>query len=62
MNYGSETKKKVNYSGAVAKARLMVGLGMLFAGLYLGFFSAGAGVGFGFLSVMASPFVMIAER
>jgi hypothetical protein len=62
MNYGAEKTIKTNVSARVEKVRLLLGLAMMFSGLYFGFFSAGVGESLGFLSVMASPFVMIADK
>jgi hypothetical protein len=46
----------------VEKFRIIMGLLMMFAGLYFGFFTAGASEGLGLLAVMASPFVMITDK
>ena len=58
----AETLGTTDYSKAFEKARLLLGLVMLFAGLYFGLFSVGAGEGLGFLTVMASPFVMLTDK
>ncbi len=58
----AETIGTTNYSAVFEKARILLGLVMLFAGLYFGLFTAGAGEGLGFLTVMASPFVMLTDK
>jgi hypothetical protein len=58
----AETLGTANFSKAFEKARLLLGLGMLLAGLYFGLFSVGAGEGLGLLTVMASPFVMLTDK
>jgi len=62
MNYGAEKTSKTNVSTFIEKVRLMLGLAMMFSGLYFGFFSVGVGESLGLLSVMASPFVMVADK
>ena len=62
MNYGVEKTSKTNVSTLIEKVRLMLGLIMMFSGLYFGFFSVGVGESLGLLSVMASPFVMVADK
>lgn len=58
----AETIGTTNYSAVIEKGRILLGLVMLFAGLYFGLFSVGAGEGLGFLSVMASPFMMLSDK
>jgi predicted RND superfamily exporter protein len=41
---------------------LLLGFLIMTAGLYFGLFTTGAGEGLGFLALMASPFVMVADR
>ena len=62
MNYGAEKTSKTNFATVIEKLRLMLGLVMMFSGLYFGFFSAGVGESLGLLSVMASPFVMVVDK
>jgi hypothetical protein len=62
MNYGAEKTGKAKMATVSEKIRLMLGLIMMFSGLYFGFFSVGVGESLGLLSVMASPFVMVADR
>jgi hypothetical protein len=62
MNYEVEKTRKANVSAGVEKARLMLGLVMLFTGLYFGYFSVGISESLGLMSFMASPFVMIADK
>ena len=62
MYYGVETAATTFYSTAFEKARLLLGLVMMISGLYFGLFSVGAAEGLGFLTVMASPFVMLTDK
>jgi hypothetical protein len=62
MNYAAETKRNRNFARLSEKVRLVLGLMMMFSGLYVGVISGGAGEGLGLLSVMISPFVMIADK
>lgn len=62
MNCAIGITKQPNFSTLVEKSRLMLGLIMMFLGLYFGLFTVGIGEGLGFLSVMASPFVMVADK
>ena len=62
MKYEVERTRKANVSAGVEKIRLMLGLVMLFTGLYFGFFSIGISESLGLMSFMASPFVMIADK
>jgi len=62
MNYEGEKTRNANVSAGFEKVRLMLGLVMLFTGLYFGFFSVGIGESLGLMSFMASPFVMIADK
>jgi len=62
LNGAAETVRKTGDPRFIEKFRVILGVLMMFAGLYFGFFTAGASEGLGFLSAMASPFVMVTER
>jgi hypothetical protein len=62
MSYAAEMERKTNIPTFIEKVRLLLGLAMLFSGLYFGFYSEGVGEGLGFLSFMAAPFVMLTDR
>lgn len=62
MSCAVEMVKPPNFSTISERFRLMLGLVMVFAGLYFGLFSVGIGEGLGILSVMASPFVIVADK
>ena len=62
MNCVSEIRMQTIDSDKVGKLRLLFGILMLISGLYFGLFSVGIGEGLGFLSVLASPFVMVADK
>jgi hypothetical protein len=55
-------QRKTNNPTFIEKFRLIFGFFMLILGLYFGVFSTGIGVSLGFLSFMASPFVMITDK
>ena len=58
----AETMRKTSDPRFIEKFRMILGVLMMFAGLYFGFFTSGASEGLGFLAVMASPFVMVADK
>ncbi len=60
----NETKitKQSNTITFFEKARLFLGFLMLISGLYFGLFTIGVGEGLGFLTLMASPFVMVSDK
>jgi hypothetical protein len=62
MNYATGATNSTNFSTFPEKLRLLLGLSMMISGLYFGLFTVGAGEGLGLLSVLASPFVMIADK
>ena len=62
MNCEAEITNNADFSTVIEKSRLILGLVMMFTGLYFGLFSAGAGEGLGFISFMASPFVMLTDK
>jgi hypothetical protein len=59
-----EAKKtnKTGFATVTEKIRLLLGMLMMFSGLYFGLFANLGGEGLGLLSVMISPFVMIADK
>lgn len=62
MNYATEMRRETNIPTFIEKIRLIFGLLMMVTGLYLGFSSVGIGESLGFLSVLASPFVMVSGK
>ena len=62
LNSAAETMRKTGDPQFIEKFRVILGFLMMFAGLYFGFFTAGASEGLGFLAVMASPFVMVTDK
>jgi hypothetical protein len=63
--FGENTwSKEINkdFSATIEKIRLVLGMLMMLGGLYFGLFTVGAGEGLGFLTVMASPFVMVTDK
>lgn len=62
MNYATEIKGDIDIQTFAEKARLILGLVMMFAGLYFGVSSDGAGEGLGLLTFLVSPFVMVTDR
>jgi hypothetical protein len=62
LNDGAETKRKGGNQTFIEKFRLVFGFLMMLAGLFFGLFSTDIGVGLGFLTFLASPFVMITDK
>lgn len=62
MSYATEMTRGTDFSTLTEKARLIFGLLMMISGLYFGLFTTGAGEGLGFLSFLASPFVLITGK
>lgn len=62
LNCTAEIRRKAANPQFMEKFRLLLGLFVMFAGLYFGLFTSGAGEGLGFLAVLASPFVMVIDR
>ena len=63
MSYATEVKQRTENSATTAgTVRLLFGLLMMISGLYFGLFSAGIGESLGFLSFLASPFVMVTDK
>lgn len=50
------------YLNFIERVRLLLGIFMIFSGLYFGLFSVGIGESLGLMSVLASPFVMVADK
>jgi hypothetical protein len=62
MSDANEITRETGKPTLAGKARFLLGLLMMISGLYFGLFSAGAGEGLGFLSFLASPFVIMTDR
>lgn len=62
MNYTAEMERYTNIPTFVEKFRLIIGVLMMFAGLYFGLFTAGISESLGLLTFIASPFVMVTDK
>lgn len=62
MSYATEMTRETDFSTLTEKARLIFGLLMMISGLYFGLFTTGAGEGLGFLSFLASPFILVTGK
>jgi hypothetical protein len=62
MSYTAEITQRNNVPTFIEKFRMIFGLLMLVLGFYFGLFSTGIGESLGFISLMASPFVMVTEK
>lgn len=62
LNCTAEIKRKASNPQFMEKFRLLLGLFVMFSGLYFGLFTTGVGEGLGFLAMMASPFVMVSDK
>jgi hypothetical protein len=61
-NYSTEIYGSVNSPQLAGKIRLLLGLVMMFAGLYFGLFTEVSGHGLGLLSFLVSPFVILTDN
>jgi hypothetical protein len=61
-NGATETKGNVNSPALAGTVRLILGLAMMFAGLYFGLFTEVPGHGLGLLFFIVSPFVFLTDR
>jgi hypothetical protein len=62
MNYAVGITRNTIVLTPIEKVRLILGLVMMFSGLYFGLFSTGIGESLGYLALIASPFVMVADK
>lgn len=62
MSSIAERTGKNNVPTFVEKFRIIFGLMMLGLGFYFGMFSTGITESLGFISLMASPFIMVTEK
>jgi hypothetical protein len=62
MSCTAEITVKNNVPTFIEKFRMIFGLAMLVLGFYFGMFSTGIGEGLGFITLMASPFVMVTDK
>ena len=61
-NYSTEIYGNVNSPELAGNFRLIIGLAMMFAGLYFGLFTEIPGHGLGLLSFIVSPFVFLTDK
>ena len=61
-NYATETNGYAHSPELAGKVRLILGLTMMIAGLYVGLFTEAAGHGLGLLFFIVSPFVFLTDK
>jgi len=62
MNYATEIQRGTNSPALAGTFRLLLGMLMLIAGLYIWVFAGGKGEGLGLLFLLGSPFVILTDR
>jgi hypothetical protein len=58
----AEIERKIGDPKFIEKIRLLLGFSVMIGGLYFGLFTTGIGEGLGFLALLSSPFVMVADK
>jgi hypothetical protein len=61
-NYATEAKGNLDSPALAGNFRLVLGLTMLFGGLYFGLLTEMPGQGLGLLCFIASPFVFLTDK
>lgn len=61
-NYATEMGREMNSPVLAGTFRLLLGLLMLLAGLYIWAFAGGKGEGLGLLFLIGSPFVILTDK
>lgn len=62
MNYAAEMKRETGNPALAGTFRFLLGIAMLFAGLYIWIFAGGKGEGLGLLFLIGSPFVILTDK
>ncbi len=62
MNYATEMERGTNSPALAGTFRLLMGMLMLIAGLYIWVFAGGKGEGLGLLFLICSPFVILTDK
>lgn len=62
MDYATEMKRGTGNPALAGSFRLMLGMLMLIAGLYILLYYGGKGVGLGLLFLLVSPFVILTDK
>jgi hypothetical protein len=62
MNYAIDTQRGTNSPVLAGTFRLLLGMLMLLAGLYIWAFAGGRGEGVGLLFLIVSPFVILTDK
>lgn len=61
-NYAAQMNEYANSPELAGPVRLILGLTMMIAGLYIGLFTEMPGQGLGLLSFIVSPFVFLTDK
>lgn len=62
MNYATEMERGTNSPAFAGTFRLLLGMAMLFTGLYIWLYYGGKADGLGLLFLLGSPFVILTDR
>lgn len=62
MNYATEMKRGTDTPALAGTLRLLMGMAMMIAGIYLWLFSGGQAHGLGLLFLLGSPFVILTDK
>lgn len=62
MNYVTEIQRETNSPALAGTFRLLLGMLMLIAGLYIWVFAGGKGEGLGLMFLLGAPFVILTDR
>lgn len=62
MNYATEIKRGTDTPALAGTLRLLLGIAMMIAGIYLWLFSGGGEHGLGLLFLLGSPFVILTDK
>lgn len=62
MNYANEMQRGADSPALAGTFRLLVGMAMLIAGLYIWAVTGGKGEGLGLMFLICSPFVILTDK
>ncbi len=62
MNHTTEIKRGTDTPALAGTLRLLAGLAMMIAGIYMWLFSGGQAHGLGLLFLLGSPFVILTDK
>ena len=62
MNYATEMKRETNSPALAGTVRIILGMVMLIAGLYIWLFLGGKAEGLGLMFLIGSPFLILTDK